>query len=299
MGGLSSLAGGISDVVGGIGDIVEDNAGAIIGGIVAYNTFGAAYGFGLSAGLGSAAGSYVQHGDTGRAIGDGLMGATVGSIAAPTVSATGGGAVSNAGPNPAAPPQPSGQSFMNQTSGGAVTPDTLSQVNAIPLDTSSVYNGTPTAIGPDVANTALPIRTPGIPAGANAPVTAPTSYFDQAINYVKDNPLTAAGGPVMAYGALGEEKQPERPDIKNEYDEFRACLASGRGDCVPPSSLYPSGREHLRLGQQDQGRPRVNPNPMSNPQREGIGGLPSTMQQVQPGVGQMYNLMDELNPRSA
>ena len=124
MGGLSSLAGGISDVVGGIGDIVEDNAGAIIGGIVAYNTFGAAYGFGLSAGLGSAAGSYVQHGDTGRAIGDGLMGATVGSIAAPTVSATGGGAVSNAGPNTVAPPQPSGQSFMNQTSGGAVTPDT-------------------------------------------------------------------------------------------------------------------------------------------------------------------------------
>tara|TARA_R110002167_G_scaffold56098_3_gene159333 strand:+ start:46 stop:831 length:786 start_codon:yes stop_codon:yes gene_type:complete len=257
---------------------LKDNLGTIVGGVVGYYS-GGTMTAATKIAIGSAAGDYVQHGDIKSAMQAGAMGYAAGS-----------GVESYQASNEVLP--------SNSVTGNTVTP-----VN--PRTLTAKVNTTPgyldSGAGSDLAGIGDPaLINVGSTMQEVAPVVAETagteSYWDKGIQFAKDNPSAVLTGGTLLYGAM--QGEPDAPSMaKNEYDEYRKCLASGRGDCVAPASLYPTGRDHLPLGRSNMGRPQIDqslirpPPTLTRPQ--GIAALPSTQ-----GRGAMTGLMDELNPRS-
>jgi hypothetical protein len=263
-----------------LSDTIKENVGTVVGGIVGYYS-GGTTGGSTSIAMGSAAGNYIQHGDVKRALQAGAMGYAAGS--------------------------------------GIANYETSS--NAEPITTNS--NATPVVTNPNyaVSTQVAPIQGAGHygPAGRYGPSSSTSamktladtkkageeSYWDKGIAFAKDNPSAVLTGGTLLYGAM--QGAPDDPEMnKNEYDEYRKCLASGRGDCVAPSSLYSTGRDHLPLGRSNMGGSQIDqslirPQPTQiqpgsqarvQSQPQGIASLPPMQSR-----GDRTGLMNELNPR--
>ncbi len=291
----------ISDTLGGIGDFIGDNAGAIIGGIAGFYMGPAAWGWSAAGGAaaGAAAGDYVQHGDVGHAAMAGVGGYAVGSMFTPTAavgSSTTQAATqaeqaqhAQAAAHQGAAPSKlinagTGVDSLSMAPGGEyIVPNTVSNTTAglqgIGDPALLASKGINTANTANAANTAKTVNTVGQAASNKV---AETSMLDKAMNWVGDNKLAAGVGALTLLGT-GEDQGPESPDIKNEYDEYRKCVASGRTDCDIPAGLYPTGRQNLGLGRSNTpiqvDRSLITPAP-------------------QQGARPMYGLMNELQHRS-